>query len=106
MCLHSVLPAIDQLLCSPPSFRGSFSVPTDLIVGVGTLQVAGTSLLLQLPPRGTGPDLHSLLFFFFFTSVLPSYREIPLVLSGVLVSLPVFSRCSVRVLPFIDVFLM
>lgn len=66
MCLHSVLPAIDQLLCSPPSFRGSFSVPTDLIVGVGTLQVAGTSLLLQLPPRGTGPDLHSLLFFFFF----------------------------------------
>ena len=45
-------------------------------------------------------------FFFFFTSVLPSYREIPLVLSGVLVSLPVFSRCSVRVLPFIDVFLM
>lgn len=48
---------------------------------------------------------HFCLFIFFFPFILPNYVEIPLVLSDVWVLLPVFSRRPVRVVPFVDVFL-
>ena len=44
--------------------------------------------------------------FFFFPFILPGYEEIVLVLWGVWGLLLVFSRCSVRIVPFVDVFLM
>lgn len=70
----------------------------------GTPPGVATSSLLQLSPWGTGPNpllpLH-----FFFPFILPNYVEIPLVLSDVWVLLPVFSRRPVRVVPFVDVFL-
>ena len=46
-----------------------------------------------------------LFFFFFFPFILPSYLEIFLVHSRVWGLQPVFIRCSLRVVPFVDVFL-
>lgn len=45
-------------------------------------------------------------FFFFFPFILPTYVEISHVLSSVWVLLPMFSRCPVKIGPFIDIFLM
>ena len=60
---HSVLPATDWLLSSPPSPRSSPSVP-DLPVGEGASPDVGTSPHLQFPARGAGPVLLPLLFLF------------------------------------------
>ena len=56
----------------------------------------------QLPPKGTDP----LLLPFFPPFILPGYVEIFLILSGIWGLLLEFSRCSVRIVPFVDVFLM
>lgn len=79
--------------------------PTSLLVrgfpGVWELLFPFSFLL-----GGTGPNLLPLLslsLFFFLPFI--SYMEIPLVLSGVWVLLPVFSRYPSRIDPFVDVFL-
>lgn len=53
---HSVLPAIDWLLCSPLSLQISFPIPADLLAVEGTPLGAGTFTFLQLPLRSIGPD--------------------------------------------------
>lgn len=47
--------------------------------------------------------IHFLVFFFFSPVILPSYMELPLVLSGLWLLLSVFSRCFVRIVPFEDI---
>ena len=59
--------------------------------------------LLQLSPMGTAPILLPLLFLFPSFFILPGYMGIFLVLLGVRGPLLVFSRCSVRIVPFVDV---
>ena len=66
---------------------------------------AGTSPHLQLPTRVAGPFFDSSFLFFLLSFILPSCEGIFLVLLGVQ-SLPLmFSRCSVRIVPLVDVFL-
>ena len=103
---HSGLSATDWLFHPPlNSLRCSPSVPTDFPIGEGASPDAGNSSLLQLPLRGTDPIPLPLLFFSLLSFVLPSYVGIFLVLTGVQGLLLVFSQCSVRILPSVDVFL-
>ena len=104
---HSVLPATDWLLHSPLRSQSSPSVPADLPAGEGASPDAGTCSLLQLPPRGVGPVLLPLLSFFpssFFH--LTWLCGIFLVFLDVQGPLLMFSRFSVIIVPFVDVFLM
>lgn len=63
---------------------------------------AGISPHLQLPTKGVGPFTFPLLFFFHSIGCM----GILLVLLGVQGLLLVFSSCSVRIVPSVDVFLM
>ena len=85
-----------------PSCPGLFS---NLWRGVG-LQVEGTFPLSQLLPRGKvlSSFLPPLVFFFFFSFVLPQYVEIFLAMLNVWDVLPVFSRYSVRIVPHVLAF--
>ena len=85
-----------------PSCPGLFS---NLWRGVG-LQVEGTFPLSQLLPRGKvlSSFLPLLVFFFFFSFVLPQYVEIFLAMLNVWDVLPVFSRYSVRIVPQVIAF--
>ena len=60
---HSILPATDQLLGSPPSPQNSPSVPADLPLVRGFPQMREPPYL-QLPTRSVGPILLPLLFLF------------------------------------------
>ena len=63
-------------------------------------------LSFSSPTRGAGPVLLPLLSLFLSSFILPSYVEIILVLLGVRGVLLVFSPLSVRIVPFVGVFLM
>ena len=66
----------------------------------------GTSPHLQLPTGAQVPShFLSSSFSLLLSFVLPGYVGIFLVLLGVQGPLLVFSRCSVRIVPFVDVFL-
>lgn len=75
---HPVPPAVDQLLCSPPSLQTSFLVPADLLAGEGTSLGVGNFLPLQLSSMGTGPNSFPLLlsFFFSFLSYAVTWRAL------------------------------
>ena len=60
----------------------------------------------QLPPRGAGPIPIPLSLLFLFSFALPSYVGSFLPFGRSEVFLPAFSRCSVGVVPLVDVFLM
>ena len=92
---------------SSDSLKCFSSVPVDFSVGEEVSPNLGISSLLQRPypgvqvPSGFFSSSFSLLF-----DILPSYAGIFIVLSGVQGLLLVFSRCSVRIVASIDVFLM
>ena len=101
MCMsHSVLPATDWLLCF--SLRLWSSFPVLLVSTVRGLPRSHSLPFTLAPSLGHRCWPASTSFFFFF--ILPGYVEIPLVLSGVWVLLPVFSRHPVRIAPFVDDF--
>ena len=60
----------------------------------------------QLPPRGAGPVPILLSLFSLFSFALPRYVGEFLAFWEVWGLLPAFSRCSVGVVPRVDVFLM
>lgn len=69
-------------------------------------QESPLSFSLQLHPSGRGSVwLPFFLFYLFIFFILPGHLEIPFVLSGVWGLLPVFSRYTVRIAPFVNVFL-
>ena len=73
----------------------------------GLLWVQEPLLSFSFPPRVAGPILTFLFLFFSLLSlILPSCIGVCLVLLGVQGPLLVFSRFSVRIVPFVDVFLM
>ena len=104
---YTVLPATDRLLQCPLSPQIFHSVPADLPASEGAFLSVGTSPLLQVPPkRCRSHPVFSFLLFFFPFFILPGCLGIFLVLLGVQGPLLVFSRCSVRIVPFVDVVLM
>ena len=104
---HSVLPSTDQLLGSPPSPQSSPSVPADLPAREGASSGVGIfSHLSSLPGTQVPSCFLSSSFSLFLSSIPPGYMGIFLGLFGVTGPLLVFSRCSVRIVPFVDVFLM
>ena len=90
---------------SPQSF---LSVPVDLAAGERASPRTGTSPLLQHPDPGAQILSHFLPSFFSLPLlwVLSVYAGIFLVLPGAQGPRLMFSRGSVRTVPFIDVFLM
>ena len=102
----SLCPACtDLLLCSPLSPWSSPSVPAD----PGSERAspdAEISPLLQLPIGVQVPSRFYSSSFSLISFILPGYSGIFLVISGVQGPLLVFSWCSVRIIPFVDVFLM
>ena len=101
----SVLPATDQLLTSPPRPQISPSVPSDFLADKGASPDVGASPHLQLPTRDSGPILLPLFLFssFFCPAQLRGDLSCPLGVQGPLL---VFISCSVRTVPYVDVFLM
>ena len=97
---YSVLPSTDHLLRSPPIPWRSLSVPADFP------PVRGFSECGDLPsPSAPHQGCWSLPDSSFLSFILPSGEGTFLVLLGVR-SLPLmFSRCSVRTVPFVDVLL-
>ena len=105
---HSVLPATDWLLHSPLSPQISPSVTADLSVceGASLVQERLLSFSSPPPPPSVPSRFLSSSFSLLFSFILPGYTGILLFLLGVLGLLLVFSMCSVRIVPFVDVFLM
>ena len=103
---HSVLPSTDQLLHSPLSPWNSFWVPADFPNWEvrGFLCVQELLLTFGSPPGVLVPS--HFLFSFFLSFILPGCVGIFLVLLDVWGLLLVFSKSSVRIVPFVDVFLM
>lgn len=101
----SVLPATDQLLTSPPRPHISPSVQSDLLADKGASTDDGASPQLQLPTRDSGSVLLPLFLFssFFCLAQLHGDLSCPLGVQGPLL---VFIRCSVKTVPYVDVFLM
>ena len=104
---HFVLPATDWLLGSPPRPRGSPFVPADLPTSEGAFPGVGLFLTFSSPPGGQVlSGFLSSCFSLLLSFILPGYMGILLVFLGVRGPLLMFSRCSVRIVPFVDVFLM
>ena len=105
---HSVLPATDGLLHSPliapetPLLSQLISLPVRGLPQVWEPLVSFSSPLgVQVLSCFLSSSFSLLLSF-----ILPGYVEIFLVLSGVQGPLLVYCSCSVRLVPFVDVFLM
>ena len=99
---RSVLPATDQLLHFPLSLWSFLSILPYHPTGWGSFPEREKFTFVQLPLRGTSPVL--LPPFFSFT--WPGYVEIFIILPGIWGLLLVFSRCPLRIVPSVDVFLM
>ena len=102
---YLVLPSADCLLYSPLIPQKSFSVAANFPTVREFFWVRGPPLTFSFPPGLLVPFLIPL---FFFSSFFPptGYEGIFLVLLGIR-SLPLmFSRCSMTIVPFVDVFLM
>ena len=108
LCMsHSVLPATDWLLLSPLTPEAPFL--SQLI----SLLVRRLPWIQEPLPSFSSPPEAQVPFHFLSSSfslllsfVLPSYAGIFLVLLGVQGPLLVFNQCSLRIVPFVDVFLM
>ena len=98
-------PCTQSLLC--PAFHIAFTAfpfnPQKVPADFPTVCSAGTSPHLQLPARHAGPFPIPR---FFLSFILSGCEGFFLILWGVWSLLLMFSRCSVRVFPFVDVFLM
>ena len=94
---YSVLPATNKLLLFPLSLQSCFSVPAVFPIRERASQGAWV-YLLQLPPRYASHSPPPLL-----PTILPGYTELFLILWGVWSLLLVFSRYSVRIVPFVDI---
>lgn len=77
----------------------SSCVSADLSTGEGAPQGEGTFSLSPLPPMGAGP--FHIIFFLFLSGLVKIFLIAPLVQDLLLE----FSRCSVRIGPLVDVFL-
>ena len=104
------LPSVNRLLCSPLRLQSSPSVPADLLASKGTSQCVENFTLSQILHRSTGsvliPFSLSLFFFFFFSLFSFALSRDFLAFLEVWGLLPEFSRCSMRIAPHVDVFLM
>ena len=103
---HSVLPATNVLMGSCPSPWSSPSVPAALPASEGHPQMWKPLLSFSSPPGAQVLSCFLSSSFFLLPFVLLGYVGIFLVLFGVRGPLLVFSRCSVRIVPFVDVFFM
>ena len=98
----SNLPSEPLLLCSPPWLQ-SFPPPPPVSTSEGASYCVETFPPLQLPPRGAGPVPILLCLFFFCPTLVHGEFFAFWEVWGLL---PAFSRCSVGVVPHVDVFLM
>ena len=104
---QSVLPAIDWSLYSPP-----IAPEAPLVSQLISLLVRGLPrmqeplLSFSIPPPGAYIPSHFLSssFSLLLSFILPGYMGIFRVFLGVRGPLLVFSQCSVRIVPFVDVF--
>ena len=108
--MHSsyfVLLSTDHQLHSPLIPRRSLSIPADFPTVRECFWVWRPPLTFSFPQGLLVPFLIPLFLFFFFLSlILPSGEGIFPIFLGVWSLSLMFSRCSLRIVPFVDVFLM
>ena len=80
--------------------------PVDFPTMQSFFYTCGTSLHLQLPTRVASPLFVILVFFSFFISFFLVVRRFFLIFLSVWRLLQILSRCSMRMVPFVEVFLM
>ena len=103
---HSVAPATDGYWILLWASKASFLSQVISPLMRGLPQVQKPLLPFSCLPGVQSPTGFHFSLFFFFPFVIPNYVVTPLVLSGIWVLLPVFSRCPIRIIPLVSVFLM